>query len=433
MEADNHARGKHGARLGDTRPRQAGRLTGMRVAGIAITPPGTKASGGVSAGLQLMRRVADLVPTDMLVMSDRDSVETDGALMVHHRAAFSGLNMLSSLAPKALRTLAWRVDFGAWLDVVRPDVVHLHNPHPPGALASAGRACIDRQLPYLISTHGYVEYDDYATAYGGAAWQRPIIDRLVRRPLLQVTQSADRVLMLSPDERPIFDRMGIDPDYLDVVTNGVDPWFLEPVPDAEIETLLARFALPKDRPLIFYVGNHTRNKGIDVLLGAMARMTTTATAVIGGGIRSPEEHGTMLADAGYDPLSGRAVFTDFLSRDELKALYQRCDIFAFPSRADTLPLVILEAMASAKPVVATRIGGIPYEVTDNTGILIDSGDVEGLARALDRLVADAPLRAKMGRAGRARAVDLFNWERSAERAVTVYQQLLNARAVSRGI
>lgn len=403
----------------------------MRVAGVAITPPSFKASGGVSAGLQLMRRVADLVPTEMLVMAERDAMANDGALTVHHVISTNRLNAVSRFVPGALKTLGWRVDFGAWLDKVRPDVVHLHNPHPPGALEAAGRACAKRGIPYVISTHGYVEYDDYAAAYGGGAWQRPFIDRLVRQPLVRATQGAARVLMLSPEERPIFDRMGIDPARLDVVTNGVDPWYLQPTPEAESAATLARFALPADRPLILFVGNHTRNKGIDTLLGAMMRMREKATAVIGGGIRSETEHQAMLAEAGYDPQSGRALFTDFLSRDELKALYQHCDIFAFPSRADTLPLVILEAMASGKPVVATRIGGIPFEVAPDTGELVDSGDVEGLARALDRLAADAALRRRMGEAGRARAIEIFNWERSAERAVAIYAQLVGtARAAA---
>lgn len=378
-----------------------------------------------------MRRIADLVPTDMLIMAERDGIENDGPLTIHHVTATNRLNVAPRFLPVAFKSLGWRVDFGAWLDTVRPDVVHLHNPHPPGALEAAGRACGKRGIPYVISTHGYVEYDDYAAAYGGAAWQRPVINRLVRQPLVRATRGAARVLMLSPDERPIFDRMGINPDRLDVVTNGVDPWYLEPTPKAECAATLARFALPADRPLILFVGNHTRNKGIDTLLRAAMQMHENATVVIGGGIRSKKEHQAMLTGTGYDIQSGRALFTDFLSRDELKALYQRSDIFAFPSRADTLPLVIIEAMASGKPVVATRVGGIPFEVTPETGVLIEPGDVEGLARALDRLVADSELRRAMGKAGRARAMKIFNWKRSAERAVGIYAQLVGAaRAIA---
>lgn len=399
----------------------------MRVAGIAITPPGIKASGGVSAGIQLMKRVAERVDTHMLVMADADSVEQDGALTVHRMKARNGAKRLGidNFLPRGITTLFWRVDFGAWLDQVRPDIVHLHNPHPPGALLAALRACKARDIPCVISTHGFVEFDDYATAFGAKAWQRPIIDRLIRDPLVKTVRGTARVLMLSPEEKPIFDGMGVEDARLGIVPNGVDPWFLDSLDETVRLASVERFALPADKPKILFVGNHTPNKGIDVLLNAMTRMREPAVAVIGGGIRSPEEHKAMLDNANFDMASGRAIFTDFLSRDELKGLYQSCDIFAFPSRADTLPLVILEAMVSRLPVVATRIGGIPFEVTDATGALIESGDADALARELDRLAADPALRRRQGDAGHRRAIDIFNWDRSAEESIRIYSEILN--------
>jgi alpha-maltose-1-phosphate synthase len=401
----------------------------ITVAGIAITPPGFKASGGVSAGIQLMKRVANHATTHMLVMGDAQRTETDDALTIHYAPCTNLLNRIGGdkWLPRGIRTLFWRVDFGAWLDRIKPDIVHLHNPHPPGALRAAARACDARAIPYVISTHGFVEFDDYATAFGAKPWQRPIIDWLIRRPLVKTAQGAARILMLSPEERPIFDRMAIPEARLGVIPNGVDPWFLDSLDEAVRQRDVARFVLPADVPKILYVGNHTPNKGIDVLLKAMTRMRQPAIAVIGGGIRSPEEHQAMLNDAGFDMASGRALFTDFLTRDELKGLYQSCDIFAFPSRADTLPLVILEAMVSRLPVVATRIGGIPFEVTADTGALIESGDADALARELDRLAADPALREQMGEAGRSRAISIFNWDRSAEGSVAIYQDILAAR------
>ncbi len=397
----------------------------MRVGGIAITPPAYKASGGVSAGIQLMKRVAGLCETHMLVMADRDEAAVEDGLPLRRVRAVNPLARLSGLLPRGLVTLFWRADFGRWLDEVRPDIVHLHNPHPPLALAAAAAACRARGVPYVITTHGFVEFDDYGAAFGAAAWQRPILDRLVRRPVAKVARGAARVLMLSPEEQPILAGMGVPDARLAIVPNGVDPFFAEPLPEARRAALVERFGLPQGRPAIFFVGNHTRNKGIDVLLQAAMRMTEPAVIVIAGGIRSPEEHRAMLADAGFDPACGRAIFTDFIDRDELKALYQSAAVFAFPSRADTLPLVILEAMASRLPVVATRVGGIPYEVTADTGILVDPGDPDGLAAALDRLCADRPLARQMGEAGRARALDLFDWTRSAEKAVAIYRELLS--------
>lgn len=398
-----------------------------RVLGVAITPPAFKASGGVSAGIQLMRRVADRVPTDMLVMAETDETTADGALTLHRIAATNvfGKAPLRGL-PRGIHTLMWRADFGRWLDRIKPDIIHIHNPHPPGAFALLGREADRRGIPYVISTHGYVEFEDYAAAFGAAAWQRPIIDRLVRQPLVKVSRGAARIAMLSPEETPLMTRLGIAPDRLGVVTNGVDPWFATPMDSDECKHHLTRFAIDPAKPLIFFVGNHTPNKGIDTLLSAAMAMTVPANIVIGGGIRSATEHEALLADAGYDPASGRVLFTDFLSREELKALYQACDIFAFPSRADTLPLVLIEAMVSRSAVVSTRIGGIPYEVTPDTGILIEPGDPAALAAALDALAADPARCRAMAEAGRQRALDIFNWERSADLAVALYADVLSA-------
>jgi alpha-maltose-1-phosphate synthase len=405
-----------------------------RILGVAITPPVFQASGGVSAGIQLMKRVAERLPTSMLVMAPCAQDSTDGKLDIHHIAATNILGQNRPAGPlRSLHTLMWRADFGAWLDRIKPDVVHIHNPHPPGAFAKLGREADKRNIPYVISTHGYVEFEDYATAFGAAAWQRPIIDRLVRRPLQRVSQGAAKMAMLSPEEAPLMTRLGIASDRLEVVTNGVDPWFIDPLPEAECDKLLERFDYDRSKPLIFFVGNHTPNKGIDTLLGAAMRMTVPATIVIGGGIRSEAEHAAMLQDAGYDPASGRVLFTNFLSREELKALYQRCAIFAFPSRADTLPLVLLEAMVSRSAVVSTRIGGIPYEVTNDTGILIEPGDPNALAQALDALAANPERCKAMGEAGRKRALEIFDWERSADIAVDLYRGILADRSANKGL
>lgn len=400
--------------------------TDIIVAGVAITPPDFKASGGVSAGVQLMRRVADRVQTHMLMMSRTENSIREGSLSLHHIRATNLLGASPGPFPRALHTMMWRADFGRWFDQLRPDVVHFHNPHPAGALVAATREARRRGIPYIISTHGYVEFDDYARASQAAAWKRPLIDLLVRRPVVQASRGAARMAMLSPEERSILNGMGVPDERLEVVPNGVDPFFAEPFPEAERANLVAGFGLPEDRPIIFFVGNHTPNKGIDVLLAAATAMREPAVIVIGGGIRSAAEHQAMLAAAGGDSLLERVIFTDFLDRNQLKALYQTCDIFAFPSRADTLPLVILEAMASGKPVVSTRVGGIPFEVSDDTGVLVEPGDADALARALDRLAADPMLRASMGSAGRRRALEIFNWDRSADCSVAIYREILAA-------
>jgi alpha-maltose-1-phosphate synthase len=395
-----------------------------RVAAVVITPPTFKASGGVSAAIQLTQRIARLADSTLLLMAENDSETVEDGLRIVRKKARNLLLPLQRFLPRRAVSIAWRPDIRSWLREGQFDIVHFHNPHPPGALKVAAEACMELEIPYVISTHGFVEFNEFSRGFGAPVWQKPFLEMLVRRPVVYVAQNAARVLILSPQEEPILESMGVETGNLRVVSNGVDPYFAETLPDAERQGLVARFNLPSDRLLMLYVGNHTANKGLDVLLRALPLMREKAVVVIAGAIRSPEEHARLLADNGISRADERLLFTDFITRQELRALYQTVDLFVFPSRADTLPLVVLEAMASRLPVVSTTVGGIPFEVPPAAGILMKPGDPAPLAAALDRLCADPAMRRAMGDAGRARVMKIFNWEKSAEQAVAIYEEVL---------
>jgi spore coat protein SA len=112
----------------------------------------------------------------------------------------------------------------------------------------------------------------------------------------------------------------------------------------------------------------------------------------------------------------RVHFEPWVAHHELPARYAAADAFVFPSIwAEPFGIPVAEAMAAGLPVVATRVGGIPEIVADGeTGLLVSPGDPDSLAEALERIVADAALRADFGRAGRRRAVEHFSWGRAAD-------------------
>jgi starch synthase len=399
----------------------------IRVAAIGITPPEYKASGGISAAFQLMRRVAEHCETQMYVMADRDSDSMEGPLRVRRRRPGNALAGLAFALPRQVSSMLWRPRLESWLREFAPSIVHLHNPHPPGALALAAATCAKLNIPYVISTHGFVEFNDFSRGFGAPRWQKPLLDRFVRRPLVEVAQGAARVLMLSPYETPILTGMGVPEERLSVVPNGVDAYFLEILSESERLRLISRLQLPQGAPLLLFVGNHTVNKGLDVLLRSLSLMRGDAVAVIAGAIRSKAENAALIASSGLAPSDRRFLFTDFISKEELRALYQSVQAFIFPSRADTLPLVILEAMASNLAVVATNVGGIPFEVTSTEGILVPPGDPQALAAAMDRVCGDPGMRLRMGASGRTRVLAHFDWNASAALAVEIYRGVIAAR------
>jgi glycosyltransferase involved in cell wall biosynthesis len=100
------------------------------------------------------------------------------------------------------------------------------------------------------------------------------------------------------------------------------------------------------------------------------------------------------------------------------------DVLVQPSRADNLPLAILEAMAAGLPVVGTRVGGIPGRVVDGeTGLLVDRERPEELAAALDWLAASPERRAELGQRGRERVREHFSADAIARRTVALYEEL----------
>jgi glycosyltransferase involved in cell wall biosynthesis len=99
----------------------------------------------------------------------------------------------------------------------------------------------------------------------------------------------------------------------------------------------------------------------------------------------------------------------------------------FPSIYEAFGIVLLEAMACGKPVVASNVGGIPFVVEEGkTGLLFESGNVEDLADKIVTILKDEELREKMGEAGRERAKE-FTWDKIAERTVEVYKEILKGK------
>jgi glycosyltransferase involved in cell wall biosynthesis len=127
----------------------------------------------------------------------------------------------------------------------------------------------------------------------------------------------------------------------------------------------------------------------------------------------------------------RVVFAGHVQDSARMPLYyQAADIYFHPSRADTAPFSVLEAMASGLPVLATSVGGIPEQVEDGrTGYLVNPGDTMAMAERLGILLSDPESCADMGEAGRARVLERFDFERQAEDFIDWMCLLISVRQV----
>jgi glycosyltransferase involved in cell wall biosynthesis len=179
---------------------------------------------------------------------------------------------------------------------------------------------------------------------------------------------------------------------------------------------------------VLFVGNLSPRKGLFHLLRAFARVAQAqpkARLTIVGKAREEAFLARLKAEAHSLGLAEKVEFTGQVAEERLLALYRACDVLALPSVEETSPVVIAQAMAAGKPVVATRVGGVPYMVHEGeTGYLVEYGDDDTLAERLIRLLGDATLCRRMGKAARKEARARFALAGVAQRTLTAYRTVL---------
>ena len=190
----------------------------------------------------------------------------------------------------------------------------------------------------------------------------------------------------------------------------------------------ARSTTREGRPFTaLFVGRLVERKGVAVLLEAWARaaLPNARLVIVGGG----PDRDALEAVAAALGIHGTVEFRGRVSDSELATAYSSADLFVLPAvldaKGDTegLGVVLLEAMASHVPVLASAAGGITDVVVDGeSGILVPTGDATALATALQRLHGDEELRARLADGGAARLRDEFSWDAIADRWAGVYRE-----------
>ncbi len=190
---------------------------------------------------------------------------------------------------------------------------------------------------------------------------------------------------------------------LHVVHCGVEPWrFAEPSP------------MPRGGPHLVAIGRLAEQKGFPVLIEAMARVTAPGAhlTLVGDGPLRPQIEAAI---ASYG-LQNRITLTGWLDEAKVRAALGAATALVLPSFAEGLPMVVMEAMAAGRPVIATAIAGVPELVTPDVGWLVPAGDAQALAAAIDTLAAvPAAALLRMGQAARAQAFARHDIDTEAEK------------------
>jgi len=244
---------------------------------------------------------------------------------------------------------------------------------------------------------------------------------LRRRAYRLVIDRCDAVVAVSESVRESLIReLALTPrlaDRIAVVANGVE--IPEPLDHAARRALRQSLDIPPDEPVLLGAGRLTALKNFDHLVGTAARLRDARVAVTTLIAGEGEEHEALAAAIDQQGLTGRVRLLGV--RDDLDRLHQIADVYVLSSRWEGLPLVLLEAMAAATPVVSYGIDGVVEVIEDGReGLLAPPGDEEALAQAVADLLADPERRARLGTAGRALVTDQYSLQRSVASLEEIY-------------
>lgn len=202
---------------------------------------------------------------------------------------------------------------------------------------------------------------------------RPLVQRGLGR--------SQRVVTVSEALRDRVVDLGIPAERVRVQHNGVNGEQFVIRDRAEARE---RLGLPSDRPLVCYVGRLGHEKGVDVLVEAMGNLRRSGRRdvellLVGFG----EMEGQLRASAAKLEVEDQIRFCGMQQHQDIPDWLTACDVFCLPSRREGCPNVVLEALASGRPVVASRVGGVPELLTSANGIMVPADDAAALAGALN--------------------------------------------------
>lgn len=295
------------------------------------------------------------------------------------------------------------------------DIVHLHGFSQKSVLMVLLARLFAKKVVITIHTAGQDEPD----AIRRQGWLA-----------FKCYANADRFIAISPAMAESFRRSPLASERLVLVPNAVETNRFAPLAAEDRAQLRDALHLaPSDTPWILFVGFFSHDKGPRILFDAWLRLIDAglqcALVFVGASASSYREVDPAIAEGIRRDTARRGLerlvhFAGLVG--DVERYYQSADVYAMPSLREAFGMSLVEAMATAVPVVATRIPGVTDEIVADgvTGVLVEPRDVAGLAAAIERLLRNPSAAAAMGERARLDATDRFGLARRRDQWVAVY-------------
>lgn len=299
---------------------------------------------------------------------------------------------------------AFRAKIEAGLTEFVPDIVHVHH----GWVIASILAEFD--IPYVLTLHGteyqaFKNYKDYQEA------------------VLRGIHGAEVIVALTEDERTqAIDAYGLDPQRTTVIKSGTDTDMFKPL-EVDRKSLLRGYSIEAvDRPVVFFGGRLTAQKGVDTLLRAASIYSKTdkkpITLIAGDGdLRQQLEELTRQLEL------DSVYFLGAQSHEQMVKLFNISDVAAMPSIFEAFGLVAVEALACGTPVIAGDTGGFTQIVNNEVGYLLKPDDYKTLAEKVIDFIRDG-FKEKVRDKATAYIRQNFSWDKTVENIEKLYEQVL---------
>lgn len=350
--------------------------------------------------LQGLKRFPDLelhVVTAQKVLDDSYSIQRDNVIL--HYLPYPRQPVF--LAYPSLQKRVHRV-----LHQIKPDLVHGQSAHIFGSIA------LSASYPTVLTPHNIHGSE---TIYARNWLDRQNIGLQYSLSRRYFIANVRHILSISPYIRHYYEPL-VKATFYDI-DNPISDSFFE---------LDMNFGLPDQ---ILFVGLLRARKRPDLALEAFSlasRKMPKLNLRFAGAITNPAIRTKLDEIITGNDLDGNVEFLEHLSETQLLEAYQEMSILLLTSELETSPMVVEQAMAAGKPVVATAVGGVPYLIEDGrTGILVDPNEPEQIAQALVTLVQNPDLREQMGKASREVALSRFKTEVVSRKVHEMYRAILD--------
>jgi glycosyltransferase involved in cell wall biosynthesis len=353
--------------------------------------------GGELQTLQLARGLADRGHESRVVAQPASPLaeKARAADLPVHEVKMRG--EADPIAVLALATLLRRT---------RPDIVHMHTSHAHtlGVLASRvtriGKRVVSRRVDFSIFRNR------------------------LKASAVKYRYGVDRYVTVSRAIRDVLVRDGIAPERIRVVHSGIVPGRFDGVAPADLR---GELGLPPEARLVGNVAHFGWHKAQEVLVRAAKILAETHPAAVVLLVGDGDCRAKVEAESDALGLTGSAVrFLGF--RADVPEVLAALDVFVMSSVLEGLCTSILDALASRRPVVASRVGGIPEILEGGNGLLVPPKDPEALAAAIGRVLDDDDLARTMAARGRRTVEESFSVDATVAGTVVVYRELLGGDA-----